>query len=522
MLPGPIFNIEMLTGARRTRFYWIRAIYGSILLFALWAEYPHYYLGQGNGTLTIGQIAAFAATFFTTFSVLQVLMVLLVGPALVAPAICVERERRTIEYLFATDLTNSEIVLGKLLARAFDITYAVLVGMPILALAGLLGGIDSRQLLATFVVTASTMLCVALAIAVSVRSFRVRNALGQVYVLLFLLLVVPLVVQELLREYQILPWLVPLNDAIVEANPLMTLSRTVLANYRGTDPWVPIGRMVLSQAVLTVGLTALSVLSLRNVHVKAAGKSPRSQRRPRLFDGPVNDRPMLWKELRENRMGAHGWFGWIAGPILALLAITPIAWAFYEHVELHGLWHRRDTTFDTFGQFSSSMLMMVLIIGLILIGVRAAGSITSEREKDTWIGLLSTPLAAGEIATGKIVGQPEDWRVVACLLGAGHGAAACLPAGCVAMRWRVADRCDRAGGFLQCAGDVCFACVAHDVARAGDHYVYLAIRRRRLFVLLPSLHDWPRQQWQNCLDVVRSVPAFRRSLGGRTNERHGL
>ena len=44
--------------------------------------------------------------FFLSFSWLQILLILLVGPAMAVGTIATERERRTIEYLFVTDLVE--------------------------------------------------------------------------------------------------------------------------------------------------------------------------------------------------------------------------------------------------------------------------------------------------------------------------------------------------------------------------------------------------------------------------------
>jgi ABC-type Na+ efflux pump permease subunit len=356
--------------------------------------------------LTVGQIAGFAAQFFWTFSLLQVLMVLVVGPALVAPTISVERERRTIEYLFATDLTNTEIVLGKLLARVLDIAAAVLVGLPILALAGLLGGIDPRQLLFTFIITASTMFTVAaLAIAVSVRSTRVRNAVSQVYAILLALLVIPMMAQPVLQYYGYYDWIAPVNDRFIEANPLVTLTHTVLSGFTRLDPWSSIGAMVLNQAIFATVVTAASIWSLRRVQARQ-GSNARKRRwilaRPHR---PMIERPVLWKELRENSIWSYGLLGRIAVPIVALLLIWPVAWSFYEEIKQNGWGQYQASRFSQFQEVSSSVLTLVDCIGLLLLGIRAASSITGEREKDTWLSLLSTPLSARDIVGGKILGN---------------------------------------------------------------------------------------------------------------------
>ena len=42
---------------------------------------------------------------------------------------------------------------------------------------------------------------------------------------------------------------------------------------------------------------------------------------------------------------------------------------------------------------------------LLMVAARAAGSIASERERDCWTSLLSTPLEPGEIIWAKIAGS---------------------------------------------------------------------------------------------------------------------
>ena len=99
---GPIFSIEMLTSARRSRYYLLRVLYAVILFFALFTTYNS--TTRFGNLNSISQSANVAGNFFYSFAILQILAVLMVGPAMAAGVIAVERERRTIEYLFATDL----------------------------------------------------------------------------------------------------------------------------------------------------------------------------------------------------------------------------------------------------------------------------------------------------------------------------------------------------------------------------------------------------------------------------------
>src|SRR5262245_21036219 len=153
---GPIFQIESLITVRRARYYLLRAAYASILLFTLWVTYEGTYRNN-SARLDLKTAAEFASSFFYSFAVVQLIVAATVTAAVTAGAIAEERERRTIEYLLATDLSNSEIVLGKLVSRLLLVLVFLLSGLPVLSLAGLFGGIDAEQLLQLSVATASTV-----------------------------------------------------------------------------------------------------------------------------------------------------------------------------------------------------------------------------------------------------------------------------------------------------------------------------------------------------------------------------
>ena len=137
-------------------------------------------------------IAQFTFTFFRTFGIMQLFVVLLIGPAIAAGTIAQERERRTMEYLYATPLSNFEIIIGKLGGRVLQILYLVLSGVPVLALAMLLGGIAPRNIVTLTAVTLSSVLFVAMvSMAVSAWTARARDAVIRAYLVFFCLWVLP-------------------------------------------------------------------------------------------------------------------------------------------------------------------------------------------------------------------------------------------------------------------------------------------------------------------------------------------
>ena len=63
-----------------------------------------------------------------------------------------DRSRGTLEHMLATDLSDSEIVLGKLAARLMPVLGLIACSLPVLALSTLLGGIDLFALVLAFLV----------------------------------------------------------------------------------------------------------------------------------------------------------------------------------------------------------------------------------------------------------------------------------------------------------------------------------------------------------------------------------
>ena len=89
----------------------------------------------------------FAFSAFCGIAIGQEILVLALTPALVAGVIADEKQRKTLHYLLASQLTSSEIVLGKLLVRMLYVGVLLGVSLPVLSLLVLLGGIDPRLVL---------------------------------------------------------------------------------------------------------------------------------------------------------------------------------------------------------------------------------------------------------------------------------------------------------------------------------------------------------------------------------------
>jgi ABC-type transport system involved in multi-copper enzyme maturation permease subunit len=405
--PGPLFALEMVTSVRRARYFLVRVLYAAILLLALFFVHQVFDLESHYSSVSqIAAVAQFAWRFFSTFAVLQLLAVVVFGPAMAAGTIASERERRTIEYLFASTLSNAEIVLGKLLARLMHVAYLVLAGMPILFIAMLMGGIAPEAIVVLMIITLSTALTVSIiSITVSVWTPRARDAVVRAYLVLIVLLLLPPLTLNM-RWTWFYYMIDPLNEQMLAANPFYVLGNilTTASSANTAAAWDSLLALVRNQAIVCVlGITA-STLMVRRVHLSASGKTPKKRRRRfRLFRPAIGDHPMLWKEIvAETSATRLGAVGRIALMLIAIAVLTPTILAFLSSI---GSSNSRMPRFNEYPILSLYMSILIGCGGLLLIAARAAGSITSEKERDCWVSLISTPLEPSEIIFAKIIGN---------------------------------------------------------------------------------------------------------------------
>ena len=483
--PGPLFALEMVTSARRTRYFIVRVLYAAVLFFALFCTYLSF-----NGIHGLSEralIAAFAWSFFGVFSWLQLLAVAAIGPAMAAGSIAQERERRTIEYLFASTLSNAEIVLGKLLARLMHVGYLVLAGMPILFIAMLMGGIAPEAIVLLTIVTLSTALTVSIiSITVSVWSARAREAVMRAYLVIIVLLVLPPMMLAMSGTWFYDTVLDPINEQLLLANPFYTLGHMlVTASSANTAmAWDAMLTLLRNQAVVCVfGITA-STLAVRRVHLRASGSVPKKRRRRfHLFRPAMGDRPMLWKEIvAEPAASRSGAVGRIAVMLILFGILAPTAWVFFT--TLTSLYARSD--YSQYLQYCTLMGALVGCGGLLLIAARAAGSITSEKERDCWVPLiehaLGTPRDRPGQDRGKYMGRTGHIHRAGHYLGTGRDTRSRL---CHCHRVYDGNIADF-GPVCQRVGRVVFALVPHVDAGHGRNLGHRTVRGRLyLFCCMP-------------------------------------
>ncbi len=107
---------------------------------------------------------------------------MLAAPAATAGAICLDRARGTLDHMLMTDLSDTEIVLGKLGARLMPVLGLIACSWPVMSIATLFGGIDPFALTMAFAIIVSlALLGCTLALTVSVWARKPYEVVLMVY-----------------------------------------------------------------------------------------------------------------------------------------------------------------------------------------------------------------------------------------------------------------------------------------------------------------------------------------------------
>ena len=154
MFAGPIIAREVLTAPRPARFYVARASYVGLLFVLMWTAWQA--LIGWRDVQEFGLMARFGSILYLIFAFLQLTLMLFFAPLFTAASVAHEKDRRTFVLILMTDLSDLEIVLGKLIAGLINILAALAAGAGMLSLCTLFGGISFGQVATLFAVTASS------------------------------------------------------------------------------------------------------------------------------------------------------------------------------------------------------------------------------------------------------------------------------------------------------------------------------------------------------------------------------
>jgi ABC-type transport system involved in multi-copper enzyme maturation permease subunit len=404
--PGPVFIHESIAATRRWQLYGLRSFFVLGLLTAMALAWSLLGTNSFNnvGGSPIKQMAVLGQLFYYAIATTQLALVLLVAPAATAGAICQDRARGNLTHMLVTDLTSSEIVLGKLAARLAPVFALVGATVPVLAIAGLLGGVIIEAILAlTLITLVLAVFGCALAMAVSVRATKTHEVLMTVYAIEAAWVLGP-VIWDLLRSPGILPvvpeWFISINPFVLAWAPYAWpnyISGAFLAAILG-------GLLILS-----AGLVAYARLRLRSDLTRRSAtrftrwSAPLGRAGRRLvawLPGPSLDKdPVLWREWRRSRpsrMARVVWGLFLAASVAGTgLGLATLSADYHNGQRFLGLFNGVQATF-----------------GLLLVSLAAPTVLAEERMRGSLDVLMTTPLPTHRIVLAKWWGA---YRVVPAL-----------------------------------------------------------------------------------------------------------
>lgn len=425
-LVGPVYFYDLICLSRRRRFFVLRTAYALLLIAILLMVFLSYVEGASQGTLPAKDMADFAATFFYWFFVAQTVAIFLLTPAYTAVTIADEKERRTLEFLLATDLRDREIVLSKLASRICGLVLLLLAGLPLLSFLQFLGGIDPNLVLAGYVASLGGLTSLAgVSILASVVSRKTRDAIAVTYLIgvaylalsgmSWLLLIPGLGIASFPAT---IGWNSPVTveDLVTlfnKGNPVAVVILIANQVESGThlEDILPaaLRDFILFHGLLAL-LTSTSAVLLLRRHATPDQNAPRAvrSRAPRVRRRrPVSDHPMLWKEIHAEPGVRLGLLGRIVGTVFMLAILAPAVWIigyylFEDSLGAANWWKDLGMAMNWWVRILGTLVICLMLLS---IAVRSSTNISGERDRQTLDSLLTSPLESDGILFGKWVGN---------------------------------------------------------------------------------------------------------------------
>lgn len=432
---GPVFMREAVTLPRRPRHFLVRALYVTVLLLLMCTAWL---LVAGTQImLNVGDMARFGAILFQILAPLQLAFVVFFAAIGSASAVCQEKDRRTLILLLLTRMSNTELVLGKLMASSLNVLVMVSAAIPVFMLVTLFGGVSFGQVARVFAITfASALAAASLGSTLALWREKTFQALSMTALALVMWLGVWEAVAAELGDVRLLgltghAWATvfsPFRAILVAASPtvdrgitweLLTsnvtwsvaaaLGATLLLNLVAISRvrvWNPSRDVLPGQTEqdesasiwgadfdLAQGAEQDTAERARQAHVDARSKrQPAPSRR-------VWDNPVLWREICTWAYGRKVLIIRAVYLLLFVMAGLALHWT----VRAERMAGPRDE-FAAVVPAAAKPLVPFLFVSLVIANALAVTSVTNERDGQALDLLLVTDLSPKEFVLGKLGG----------------------------------------------------------------------------------------------------------------------
>ncbi len=371
---NPVLQRELSTNLRQTRAFVLLFFYVALLggiVYLAWPQQQRIDMARSQS----------AKQLVDLFFLGQYMLASLLAPSFAAGAITGEKERQSYEMLLASPLQPGAIVLGKLVASLSHLGILMICSLPIVMLCLPLGGVSPYEVLAAyFAMISSVGLFGMISLWTSSKFQRTSAALLVSY-----LLILPLAIVSVLAWNQ----LGRLGEArllfVITVVPIACLSLSMLM-------WRDACRRLLYPPDL--GSEGKEVVDLETEAREAVGLYIKRDEFPdRLFAPPKRtsfledgENPIYDKEMRSEIFAQGTLMLRLVIQISMVLALFVMAVCLFIYSYL-APWY----------------IAYVLLFNVLVGPVFSAGSVTSERERQTLDLLLTTLVTPWQMLWGKLL-----------------------------------------------------------------------------------------------------------------------
>jgi ABC-type transport system involved in multi-copper enzyme maturation permease subunit len=414
LLVGPVFTREAVAAPRRISFYAAPTVFVATL-FGLVATSWQLLVGSQKVD-NPGDLAWFGAAVTQLLAPVQFAVAVPFAALLVVSAVSLEKDRKTFLLLLMTNLSNAELVLGKLLAGMLMVLMVVAAGAPLLMALTLLGGVSTGQVLRIEAVTLASAL-VAGSLGSTIALWREKTF--QSLAITALALVLWFVAWELVAAGTLGSTILgrPAIDWAGTMSPWRAILATGVSDFSHvageTMRFGSTGAFLLAAIVATVLLNLIAIVKVRQWNPSreaapgatderdetgtdrrraAAGAGTQANVHAAGKTRPVWDNPIIWREVRT----------WVYGKKILLIRLAYWVLCAAAVAVLVGASGWAGSP-DASGS-AVQTIVALLVVSLILLNAAAVTSITNERDAKALDLLLVTDLSPKEIVYGKLGG----------------------------------------------------------------------------------------------------------------------
>ncbi|MGE0755453.1 MAG: ABC transporter permease [Pirellulaceae bacterium] len=372
---NPVLQRELLVNLRMTRGFVLLFLYQAALAAVVYFAWPQ------DERLDLSVTNESARNLVEMFFLGQFLLVSMMAPSFAAGTITGEKERKTYEMLLASPLRPAAIVLGKMVASLAHLGVLMFSSLPIVMLCIPLGGLSLYEVLAAYLgMIIAVIVFGAVSVACSSYFKRTSASLVVSYLMILPLAMVGVLVWSALSQQGELRLLLTVTVVPIVG---LVLAAVLMANTSARLLHPP-----------DVGAEGQEVVDLEQEAQEAVGLVIQPDQFPdRLFAPPKREdliedgaNPVYDKEIRSEIFSQGTLMLRLVIQVSMLVAIPLMAVCLY-----------------ILSEYAAWYISYVLLFNMLVGPVFSAGSVTSERERQTLDLLLTTIITPWQILWGKLI-----------------------------------------------------------------------------------------------------------------------